>query len=275
MLPLVAYLELARAAVVQTLELAPPQALGVRLEQVVFAQPVVVGEAPVEVHIALQPHEGEAIGFEVYTQASDEDEARVHAKGQARVLAPVEAPVEDLEGLRALCPQVFSAEDCYEGLARMGLVYGPTFRALAEVRVGRDTAGRPLAMGALNLPAQASDPLGAFALPPSLLGGALQASMGLFLSRSQDGPSLPFAGETVDAVEVFGPVPVQAIALVRQNAGGSAGDAVLKLDVSLADVQGRVCVRLQVTATRVTGALSSRRRGQRRCTPGAWSRLPS
>ncbi|WP_418120940.1 hypothetical protein [Variovorax sp. NFACC29] len=48
MLPGVAYLELARAAVVQALELAAPQARDVRLEQVVFTQPVVVGDAPVE-----------------------------------------------------------------------------------------------------------------------------------------------------------------------------------------------------------------------------------
>ncbi|WP_418133269.1 hypothetical protein [Variovorax sp. NFACC26] len=44
-LPGVAYLELARAAVVQALELAASQARDVRLEQVVFAQPVVVGDA--------------------------------------------------------------------------------------------------------------------------------------------------------------------------------------------------------------------------------------
>jgi polyketide synthase PksN len=103
-------------------------------------------------------------------------------------------------------------------------------------------------MGELGLPLQVSDQAEAFALPPSLLDGALQASIGLALSQPQDKLSLPFA---VEAVEVFGPVPAKAVALVRQSAGNSAGGAILKLDVSLVDPQGQVCVRLQGFSSRV------------------------
>ncbi|SEF35422.1 Acyl transferase domain-containing protein, partial [Variovorax sp. NFACC28] len=102
-LPGVAYLELARAAVVQALELAASQARDVRLEQVVFAQPVVVGDAPVEVHIALVPQDGGSVSFEVYTQVAGEEEARVHAQGRARVAAAADAPLEDLGRLRSQC----------------------------------------------------------------------------------------------------------------------------------------------------------------------------
>ncbi|WP_418116292.1 SDR family NAD(P)-dependent oxidoreductase [Variovorax sp. NFACC27] len=248
-LPGVAYLELARAAVVQALELAASQARDVRLEQVVFAQPVVVGDAPVEVHIALVPQDVGLVSFEVYTQVVGEEEARVHAQGRARVAAAADAPLEDLGRLRSQCSQVFASEACYAEFARMGLAYGPAFQSLMEVRVGQDAAGRPMALGDVQMPSQGTDPA-AFVLPPSLLDGALQASIGLVFAQPQDRLSLPFA---VEAVELYGAVPEKAVAVVRQSAGSTIGDAVLKLDVSLVDAEGRVCVQLRGFSSRVLG----------------------
>ncbi|WP_418133245.1 SDR family oxidoreductase [Variovorax sp. NFACC26] len=247
-LPGVAYLELARAAVVQALELAASQARDVRLEQVVFAQPVVVGNAPVEVHIALVPQDGGLVSFEVYTQVAGEEEARVHAQGRARVAVAADAPLEDLGRLRAQCPQVFASEACYAEFARMGLAYGPAFQSLMEVRVGQDEAGRLLAVGELALPSKASHQ--GFRAASSLLDGVLQASMGLVLAHPQDKLSLPFA---VEAVELYGAVPEKAVAVVRQSTGSTIGDAVLKLDVSLVDAEGRVCVQLRGFSSRVLG----------------------
>ncbi|WP_143080856.1 polyketide synthase dehydratase domain-containing protein, partial [Variovorax sp. YR750] len=261
-LPGVAYLELARAAVVQALELAAPQARDVRLEQVVFTQPVVVGDAPVEVHIALVPQDVGLVSFEVYTQVVGEEEARVHAQGRARVAAAADAPLEDLGRLRSQCSQVLSAEACYAGFARMGLEYGPAFRVLAQVWVGQDAAGRPMALGDVQMPSQARDQAGVFVLPPSLLDGAQQAFIGLVLAQPQDKPSLPFA---VEAVELYGAVPERAVAVVRQSAGSTVGDAVLKLDVSLVDAEGRVCVQLRGFSSRVLGGLP----GQAKARPEA------
>ncbi|XPG76800.1 polyketide synthase dehydratase domain-containing protein [Variovorax sp. NFACC27] len=252
MLPGVAYLELARAAVVQALELAASQARDVRLEQVVFAQPVVVGNAPVEVHIALVPQDGGLVSFEVYTQVAGEEEARVHAQGRARVAVAADAPLEDLGRLRAQCPQVFASEACYAEFARMGLEYGPAFRVLAQVWVGQDAAGRPMALGDVQMPSQGTDPA-AFVLPPSLLDGALQASIGLVFAQPQDRLSLPFA---VEAVELYGVVPEKAVAVVRQSEGSMIGDAVLKLDVSLVDAEGRVCVQLRGFSSRVLDSVA-------------------
>ncbi|WP_418116364.1 SDR family oxidoreductase [Variovorax sp. NFACC27] len=251
-LPGVAYLELARAAVVQALELAASQARDVRLEQVVFAQPVVVGDAPVEVHIALVPQDVGLVSFEVYTQVVGEEEARVHAQGRARVAAAADAPLEDLGRLRSQCSQVFASEACYAEFARMGLAYGPAFQSLMEVRVGQDAAGRPMALGDVQMPSQGTDPA-AFVLPPSLLDGALQASIGLVFAQPQDRLSLPFA---VEAVELYGAVPEKAVAVVRQSEGSTIGDAVLKLDVSLVDAEGRVCVQLRGFSSRVLDSVA-------------------
>src|SRR5207253_1054283 len=61
-LPGVAHLEMARAAVAIALE-ADADSVAIRLENVVFVRPVVVGEAPLELHIALESQEDGAVAF--------------------------------------------------------------------------------------------------------------------------------------------------------------------------------------------------------------------
>ncbi|XPG60953.1 SDR family NAD(P)-dependent oxidoreductase [Variovorax sp. NFACC26] len=110
-----------------------------------------------------------------------------------------------------------------------------------------------MALGDVQMPSQGTDPA-AFVLPPSLLDGALQASIGLVFAQPQDRlSSLPFA---VEAVELYGVVPEKAVAVVRQSEGSMIGDAVLKLDVSLVDAEGRVCVQLRGFSSRVLDSVA-------------------
>jgi polyketide synthase PksN len=182
-LPGVAYLEMARAAVVEALELSAEAALRVRLQNITWIQPLVLEQEPLELHIALLPQGAGAIDFEVYTRGEGEQEERIHAQGRA-VLTPSSAqerPQLDLESLKGHCPEALGAESCYAAFERMGIVYGPAQRALSEVRVGRDEANRPLVVAGLSLPQVVSDTQGQYVLHPSLLDGALQASASLSL----------------------------------------------------------------------------------------------
>src|SRR5262249_17433509 len=78
-LPGVAYLEMARAAVASSLEEGGARAL--ELREVVWLQPLVVAE-PQQVHIALTVREAEQIEFEVYTQPDPSGAQVVHAQGR-------------------------------------------------------------------------------------------------------------------------------------------------------------------------------------------------
>src|SRR5690606_24064718 len=60
-LPGVAYLEMARAAVAQASGAMAGAALGLRLRNVVWARPFAVGETPAALHIRLQPQAGDQV----------------------------------------------------------------------------------------------------------------------------------------------------------------------------------------------------------------------
>ncbi|WP_448709409.1 SDR family NAD(P)-dependent oxidoreductase, partial [Achromobacter sp. AGC25] len=144
-----------------------------------------------------------------------------------------------MAALRAQCGRTINRADCYARFASMGLAYGASFQSLTQLQVGEN-----LAVGALQWPAPApadDDPV--YGLPPSLLDGALQTSLGLMPEEA--GPTVPFA---VQSVEQWLPVPVPAYAVVRPAAGDSA--AVRKLQVEIVDPQGRVAVRLSGFSSR-------------------------
>src|SRR5581483_12258866 len=79
-LPGVAHLELARAAVIAALE-GEGQSPRIELQNVVFVRPVVVGGQGLELHIALQPDESGGIDFEIYSGRGEE--AVVYSQGRA------------------------------------------------------------------------------------------------------------------------------------------------------------------------------------------------
>ncbi|WP_343997016.1 SDR family NAD(P)-dependent oxidoreductase, partial [Ideonella azotifigens] len=226
-LPGVAQLEMARTAARQVLGHEV-----VALSGVVWMRPVVVASEGLSLHIALDPEDDGALGFEIYSE-DDEGEVRVYSQGRARELVPASAQAHDLQALRALCQQTqLTAAQCYARFEQLGLHYGPAFQGLREVLVGQDRL-----LARISLPDGA--PQDGYQLHPSLLDAALQATLGL---QAENAPlSLPFA---LGALEVLAPCTAEMWAVVRRSAGSSAGDAVQRLDVELCDEHGQVCVRL-------------------------------
>ncbi|MGV2906202.1 polyketide synthase dehydratase domain-containing protein, partial [Achromobacter sp. AGC25] len=250
LVPGVAQLEWARAAASLALE----EDGAIRIEQVSWMRPLAVAE-PLAVHIGLEVEEDGRIGYEIY---SGEGEAvQVYSQGWAVVSAPGEAPTVDLAALRAQCGRTINRADCYARFASMGLAYGPSFQVLNALEVGDSVA-----IGSL----QGHASQGSYGLPPSLLDGALQSSLGLTIT--DDGLALPFA---VQSVEQWLPVPVPAYAVVRPAAGDSA--AVRKLQVEIVDPQGRVAVRLSQLSSRALPASSSEDRTAESSAPAAMAHV--
>lgn len=129
----------------------------------------------------------------------------------------------DLTSLRAACTTPVSAERVREALASMGIVHGPSLRAIREAYV--DTGTRTV-LAELELPSGAGSVDGGSVLPPALLDSAIQASIALHLT---DGPAdletaVPFA---LDRFELLAPCPSSARAVVRVADGAGPATALV------------------------------------------------
>ncbi|MBN4053213.1 SDR family NAD(P)-dependent oxidoreductase, partial [bacterium AH-315-L15] len=251
-LPGVAYLEMARAAVAQVAGALEDGQTAIRLKNVVWARPITVGDQPVQVHIGLFPGDNGEIAYEIYSEPAGVDaEPVVHSQGSAVLSSASEVSTLDLPALQAQCSQSsLSSTQCYEAFRAMGIDYGPGHQGIEMVYVG---PGQVLAK--LSLPTSVSDTQDQFVLHPSLMDSALQASVGLVSGDSMLSdikaplkPSLPFA---LQELEILGSCPSRMWALIRYSEGSAAGDKVQKLDIDLCDETGIICVRMKGFSLRV------------------------
>jgi acyl transferase domain-containing protein/enoyl-CoA hydratase/carnithine racemase len=232
-LPGVACLEMARAAIERAMPSAPGR---LELRHVAWLQPVVVaGEQ--QVHVAVLPGDpaGPGVDFEVYT--GDE---QVHCQGQGVFVGDGAAPEPvDVARLKAaLQPGGRTAGEIYAAFADRGLHYGPAHRPVVAAERGD---GQLLAQ--LVLPQALAADGQDYLLHPSLMDGALQAAALLLeADAASTRPLLPFALETL---RVVAPCRREMLAWVRRAAGTTADGPSARLDIDLMDLEGRVSVQMR------------------------------
>jgi polyketide synthase PksN len=213
------------------------------LQNNVWAQPVVVAQSR-QVSIALLPNDKGQVDYEIYSQ--DEDQETVHCQGRA-VWSRQAAPASlDLARLKAEMGQgELESSGVYAACARMGLLYGPSFQAIAAIHRGR---GQVLAH--LRLPQAAEEMSADYILHPSLMDGALQACIGLMegLAGGSQPPRLPFA---LESLRIISRCTREMFAWVRYAPGSQAEDKVIKLDIDLCDERGSICVQMRGFSSRV------------------------
>jgi polyketide synthase PksN len=245
-LPGVAYLEMARAAVEMAAGNPAEDRQALKLKNVVWARPIGVDEEPVQVFIGLYPEDNGEIAYEIYSPAdSDEAEAVVYSQGSAILAENTENPVLNLQALQAECNErkLLGAE-IYNIFKAIGLDYGPGFQGIETVYTGQ---GRVLAK--LSLPSSVAGTEKEFMLHPSIMDAALQASIGME-AGGPEAPklSLPFA---LHELEVYNRCTGSMWAILQYSKDNTATDKVRKLDIDLCDEQGQVCVRLKGFSSRV------------------------
>ncbi|MFI1761427.1 SDR family NAD(P)-dependent oxidoreductase [Streptomyces sp. NPDC020800] len=243
-LPGVAYVEMARAAV----EASVDGVGGLRLRNVVWARPVKVADEPVRVRTTLVVESEGEVRFTVTTTPEADDDV-VHCQGAAALGASGSVTPVDVEGVRAACDGArWDAERCYALYRSLGLDYGPGHRGVENVAVGEGQA-----LARLRLSAEAADSLSEFVVHPGLMDSALQATVGLLAESgdAEDGALfLPFA---VDEVEILAPFRAGMWAWVRYSADDTPGSGVRKLDIDVCDDDGVVSCRFTGFSTRAYG----------------------
>ena len=236
-LPEVAYLEMARAAVELSAGDGEDGQTAIGLKNIVWARPVAAGDQPVRVHIGLYPEDSGAIAYEIYSESEGNGrEPVVHSQGIAMLGSIADVPLLDLSGIQGqCCRRTVSSRQCYEAFRAMGIEYGPGHQGIEQVYLGE---GQVLAK--LTLPTSVSATQDQYVLHPSMLDSALQSSL---LMRSGDCKlALPVA---LEELEVLDKCTSSMWALIRYREGCEAGDTVEKLDIDLCDEEGKVCVRMK------------------------------
>ncbi|UJF34760.1 PfaD family polyunsaturated fatty acid/polyketide biosynthesis protein [Paenibacillus hexagrammi] len=255
-LPGVAYLEMARAAIEQAMEESRPTS--VCLKNIVWSRPVIVDNERYPLHIELNANEHGEIAYEVYSKPDEANtEPIVHNQGTAILKPAAERITLDLKAIQSECSQsILTREQCYEVYQRKGIEYGIGHKGIEKIFVGK---GQVLAM--LSLPTSLSHTEEQYVLHPSIMDSALQASIGLTLDQEEMGTknslklSLPFA---LQEVEIFGACTSAMWAFIRRSNSNSPEDRIQKLDVDICDDTGSVRVRIQALTSRfVEGELGA------------------
>ncbi|MBQ1098887.1 SDR family NAD(P)-dependent oxidoreductase [Streptomyces sp. b94] len=256
-LPGVAQLEMARVAVARAL--GREDTAAVRLTDVVWLRAAVYGPDGLTLRVRVRTG-GAGCTYEVLSVGADGD-TTLCGQGRASLAEDVAGRrTLSLAELRAACTEAtYSGEHIYGLYGGLGLAYGPSQRSLTELRTGRAAEGGRQVLAELRLP-EAAEPLHGGLMHPSILDGALQATIGLWLG---DGGSaalaLPFALTCAEAVAV---TPATAYAWIRHRPGSGTDRASAQLDVTVVDEQGRVCAELTGLSSRPLPAAQTAGTGQ-------------
>lgn len=236
-LPGVAHLELARAAVEQAAEVQGVPCT-MKLKNAVWVRPIVVEGQPQHIHIRLLPEENGEISYEIYGNPDIAGEQSiVYSQGSA-VLSPAEnQPAVDLQSLREQCQQShFSVDEVYDTYRMIGFEYGPAYRGMEKIYTAEH-----FVLARLSLHPSALDTFSQYNMHPGLMDSALQASS-ILTGAGDNQLTLPFA---VQELEVFGACSSEMWVYARYSQGSKATDKVQKRDIDMLDENGKVCVRLK------------------------------
>jgi len=233
-LPAVAYLEMARAAVEQALPSQSESSI-LELRDIVWLEPIIVEDRK-QISIVLFANDDGTIGYNIF---SIESEQRItHCEGQAAFIFPPKPANMDIEQLKRQTQEArLESSIIYPMLAEIGLRYGPAHQGIAAIYLGEKQV-----LAQLRLPAVVESSQHKYVLHPSLMDSALQASIGLLRDRIPNRPSLPFV---LDSLRIISHCPTEVLGWVRYAQRGSPEDTTMKLDIDICDQQGNVCVQIR------------------------------
>ncbi len=247
-LPGVAYLEMARAAIADAL---PERAVSQRLvlNNVAWWRPVIVA-GPTTVAIDLGVDESGTIMFEIVSEIfSDNGSERVlHCQGEAEFISGGDTPTADAAAIASvLNGEGWRAADIYAAFTQVGLHYGPAHRGLDKICRDDGTV-----VAKVSLPSSANDS-NAYWLHPSVMDSALQACIG-FLPSLQSLPKEPSVPFTLQSMTIHGPCPAEVTVVLTPMRGPMRGAATETCNVSIHAPDGRLCVDIRGFAWRVVEA---------------------
>nr|AEC04357.1 polyketide synthase [Chitinophaga sancti] len=230
-LPGVAYLEMARAAIMHVLPPLPAGAV-LQLKDVVLSQPLIAEDRTLTVHTRLAEDGAGDSTFEISSISAD-GQTILHCSGRLSVQTNLQFPSRNLSAVAASCNVgVVSGEQLYALFAGKESVYGPLFQAVQHVLTGRG-----ISLATIQLPSSLLYKPGEYQLHPVVMDAALQSTLALSPDDAQYS-ALPFLFEEVTVLRSCEP---NMKAVVTETSG--AGNAkVRSFSIELYNEQEQLCV---------------------------------
>jgi len=247
-LPGVAYLEMARAAVEHAMG-AQPEPAFLELRDTVWLKPLVISE-PTTVSIALFEDDCDGTGnatiaYEIFSD--DEQHRTVHCEGRAEFVRRSPQPL-DLAPLRGrMTKGLLDAAEIYALFERIGLEYGPAHRGIVLIEQGEKEL-----LATLRLPSALETTALQYQLHPSVMDSALQASIGL-IDHPESLPRKPIVPFALESLTVVGASAPAMLAWIRRSSKSQSENTLLHVDIDLCDLDGNLCVQIRGLAVRVAG----------------------
>lgn len=218
-LPAVAYLEMARAAVFDGLALTATSTHQIELSHLSWLQPA-IAVPTLALRLDLSVVDDAQLRFHIYSEQTGQ--AQLHCEGYAKVRGGANNSRLDVAALQQRIPQQQQFANSYQALSERGLHYGPSHRCLKTV------SRQPTeVLAVLELAPQL--PLAErYWLHPGLIDSALQAVTSLLSAEFSTGPIVPFA---LDILTMYRPCQRELLVWVRSSPQGNSNSARFDLDI--------------------------------------------
>ncbi|ACU62721.1 SDR family NAD(P)-dependent oxidoreductase [Chitinophaga pinensis] len=248
-LPGVAHIEMAYAALKQVAAEYAASGTSVVLKNITWMRPAIQEKEPLQMKISLTANEDGQIDYQIQSMTADGREKILNSTGTAYIVQETVPSSYDLAQLRKELGNAIDGEMVYNTFKGIGLDYGASFRGINELY----TDGVQV-LARLSLPENLFS--AAYNLHPGMMDAALQSFIGFVFGSIADPkeldirslkPALPFA---LDSISIFGACQPEMWALTRFSEGYSAAGSIQKLDIDICDNAGNVLISLSGFTTR-------------------------
>ncbi|WP_345027218.1 polyketide synthase dehydratase domain-containing protein, partial [Flavivirga jejuensis] len=240
-LPGVAYLEMAREAVMQSAD-TDIESIQIHLENIVWSRPIVSDQAGVRINISLYSNEKEQIDYEIYSGDNDQI---LHSQGTAIIKQKEKSDILDLSLIRSKCTKgQLSPDNCYAAFRNVGLEYGPGHQGIKEVYIGDGEVLSKVSLSPLEHD---------YILHPGIMDSALQASIGLVLgdTNKDEAPTKPMLPFALNEVQIHARCEEVMWVHIKYSEDHAKSEQIQKLDIDLLDESGKICVRMKGYTSRI------------------------
>nr|WP_010097992.1 SDR family NAD(P)-dependent oxidoreductase [Ornithinibacillus scapharcae] len=254
-LPGVAYIEMARAALEDLLDASEKESSSVQIQHVVWLQPFEVSGKAKTLHISILPNEYDQLKFTIFSDSEEESmESIVHCEGTARFNQSSEQSSLDIDWIKSECNfSKKSGESFYRYFEKVGINYGPSHRGIKEVYKGENQL-----IASLSLPEIEGVNSSKFRLHPSLLDSALQATIAFSLTEYSTTEAIFTSAETnkqihlpfaLEEIEIMKDCSAKMWAYIYKDMQQKE-EKIQKINIDLCDDEGNICVRIKGLAFR-------------------------